>query len=185
MKTKKSHFVTGLCTGICLIAIALFAQAEETMQNPGFEDGETGWYNWNVGQSSGEISGTHTHSGAWAAQRDIYGKGMGCFGQILPVLPGEMVSCRAWVFNPKKEKLSAGAEVYLRIEFWNDKDEPLKAGHMDSRHLAAATNDWTLLKVQATAPPETAQARILAYNLGRGETAKGTAYFDDFEVTIN
>ncbi|MDP8217147.1 MAG: hypothetical protein P9M03_00265 [Candidatus Theseobacter exili] len=183
MKIRKCLFLAGLGIGAFTIIWASPILADETLQNPGFEDGENSWYNWNVGENSGEISGTHKRGGTWAAQRDIFGKGMGCFGQELPVRPGQTVSCKAWVFNPKEAKLTAGAEIYLRIEFWND-EEPLKAGHIDSRHLANSTTDWTLLKAKTMAPAGATQTRILAYTLGRSETSKGTAYFDDFEVTI-
>lgn len=169
-----------------VFALCAIVQAKsDLLINPGFEDGESGWYNWNNNDSAsgGRIAGEYSHSRNKSACREISGVGEGCYGQIIPINRGELIEASVWVMNPSSEALSRGAEVYLRIEFWDD-EGPLGSGHVESLHINEPTNKWIKLDVKARAPAGAMEARVLAFSRGSKSSSKGKAYFDDFEVRV-
>ncbi|MDD5645267.1 MAG: hypothetical protein PHO00_07485 [bacterium] len=174
----------------CIFTLIFFirgmgwATAEEVIFNKGFEDGEFEWYNWNDGESSGNIESSQFRSGSASACREIYGVGMGCYGQIISVNPGQTLEVSAWVNNPSSDVLTDSAEVFLRVEFWND-NEPLGSGHSESRHIKGVTEGWVKLDVSARVPRGATEARILAFNKGTKPSSRGKAYFDDFELIVS
>ncbi|MDP8218717.1 MAG: carbohydrate binding domain-containing protein [Candidatus Theseobacter exili] len=151
--------------------------------NPGFEKGEESWYNWCVGENAGEITNEITHSGQQSAKRKITGKGMGCFGQVKKVEPGDTIKFRAWIKSPQDSALTKGAQVYLRIEFWGN-EKPLKTGHKESLRIENASKTWEKIEVEAVVPIGAQEARLLAYSVGHNDTSKGIAYFDDMAAEI-
>lgn len=170
---------------VVFIFLAVHSVAYGNMlTNPGFESGEDSWYNWDDGTNtnSGIISSQYNHQGVNSACRQVAGQGVGGFGQITPVNPGDAVKANVWVMSPNSEPLANGSEAYLRIEFWND-TEPLKFGHAESEHLVNPTS-WKILEVTATVPVGAKEARVLGFTRGSNPSSKGKACFDDFEVNI-
>lgn len=161
---------------------------DNALVNSGFEEGEGNWYNWSedASTSSGEISTKYSHSGNNSACREISGKGLGGFGQVIAIIPGDTIKASAWIMNPLSEPLSKGAEAYLRIEFWKIKEgagEPLGSGQIESIHITEPTK-WIKVEVRGTAPSDVTEARILGFTNGKNSSSKGKVYFDDFETTI-
>lgn len=152
-----------------------------TMINPGFESDEESWYNWNDQATSGIVTTEYKYSGEKAACRQIEGLGQGCYGQQIPVNPGEMVKASAWVMSPDSKALSGGAEAFVRLEFWGS-NGPLSSGHKESEHIRGAAA-WKKLEISGKVPAGATEARVLGYARGvAGST--GEACFDDFDVTI-
>lgn len=173
--------------GIFLVLIFLTLSPisyANVLTNPGFESGEDSWYNWDDGNNtnSGTISSEYNHQGVSSACRESSGRGMGGFGQIIPVNPGDTVKASAWVMSPNSEALSNGAEAYVRIEFW-DGQNALGAGHKETVHINKATK-WTKLEASGKAPSGAVEARVLGFTTGATNGSKGKVYFDDFEVNI-
>jgi len=174
------------CVFILLFFIrgAAPAFAEDLIINKGFEDSDFEWYNWNDGESSGSIESSEFHGGSVSACREIYGVGMGCYGQIVPVSAGQTLEISAWVNNPPSDELTDSAEAFIRVEFWNDSG-PLGSGHTESKHIRNATEGWIRLDVKAKVPRGATEARVLAFNKGAKPSSKGKVYFDDFELIIS
>ncbi|MEA3347165.1 MAG: hypothetical protein U9Q21_03650, partial [Candidatus Auribacterota bacterium] len=148
---------------ILTVAVAFNAFADDSaFFNTGFEEGESMWYNWNDGASSGEITEKYNHSGNKSACREISGEGQGCYGQITPINSGEIIEASVWVMNPSSEALLKGAEVCLRIEFWND-EGPLGSGHVESVHVKEPTGKWIKLAVKARTRDSIVPAGALAF----------------------
>lgn len=185
MKKKALGGFVLIIIGVFLVAFHGVSQAESSNEllNPGFEDGEGDWYNWSEGANSGMISDEYNHTGINSACREISGKGMGCFGQIIPVLPGDKIAATAWIMNPDTEALSEGAEGYLRIEFWDEK-APLTKGYLESSHVKAPIK-WTKMDVSGKVPDGAKEARVLGFAKSNKSSSKGKVYFDDFEVKID
>lgn len=170
--------------GVSLMVFHSVSHAESSNEliNPGFEDGDSDWYNWSEGANSGMISDEYYHAGSNSACREISGKGMGCFGQIIPVLPGDKLEAMAWIMNLDTEALAEGAEAYLRIEFWDEK-APLAKGRLESSHVKAPVK-WTKVDVSGKVPDGAKEARVLGFAKGNKSSSKGKVYFDDFETKI-
>ncbi|MDD5737319.1 MAG: hypothetical protein PHH20_03405 [Candidatus Omnitrophica bacterium] len=171
----KKLFLAVIILSICSVCNA------NTVINPGFESDEESWYNWNDQETNGIITTEYKYSGEKAACRQIEGIGQGCYGQQIPVNPGETVKASAWVMSPDSKALSNGAEAFIRLEFWGSAG-PLSSGHKESEHVKAAI-PWKKLEVNGKAPAGAIEARVLGYARGiAGST--GEACFDDFDVTI-
>jgi len=149
--------------------------------NAGFESDEESWYNWNDQQTNGIVTTEYKYSGEKSACRQVEGVSQGCYGQQIPVNPGEIVKASAWAMSPEKKALSNGAEAYVRLEFWNS-NGPMSSGHRESEHIRGATA-WKKLEVTGKAPEGATEVRVLGYARGAAGSA-GEACFDDFDVTI-
>ncbi len=189
MKTKILSALSILI--IFLLSLTNVASFEKTnvLVNAGFEDGESNWYNWNSieGLGSGQITSDYSYNGNNSACREICGEVTACFGQIIPVNPGNAVEASVWIMNPASEGLSGGAEAFLRIEFWEVQGEvkvPLVHGHLESTHLNKPTK-WTKIEASGIVPEGVEEVRILGFVKGFNNSSKGKVYFDDFEVTLN
>lgn len=169
---------------LIFLAISSVSYGANVLTNPGFETGEESWYNWDddTGTNRGMISTEYCHEGQSSAGREISGSGMGGFGQIIPLNPGDAVKASAWVMSPDSEALLNGAEAYVRIEFW-DGISPLGAGHTESIHINKAIK-WVKLEAFGKAPEGATETRVLGFTKGSTNESKGKVYFDDFEVTI-
>ena len=172
--------VKKLCLVILFLSVFSLSYAA-SLNNPGFESDEEGWYNWNDQAASGTVTSEYKHSGEKSVCRVVEGLGQGGYGQAVPVNPGETIKLSAWIMSPQAKALSSGGEAYIRIEFWNSSG-PLESGHKESEHIKGAT-DWKKLEVVAKAPAEATEARVLAFARGT-DGSKGEACFDDFEMTI-
>jgi hypothetical protein len=149
--------------------------------NPGFESGEDSWYDWNDQAGNGIITSEYKYSGEKSACRQVEGTGQGCYGQQMPVNPGEIVKASAWIMNPQAKALSSGAEAYVRLEFWNSSG-PMSSGHKESEHIKSVTT-WKKLEVTGKAPAGSTEVRVLVFAKGAAGST-GEAYFDDLDVTI-
>lgn len=183
---KRRMLLKVLCVFILMFFIRglALATAEDLMINKGFEDGDFEWYNWNDGESCGSIESSEFHGGSVSACRETYGVGMGCYGQIVSVSPGQTLEVSAWVNNPSNDVLADSAEAFVRVEFWND-EGPLGSGHTESKHINGVTEGWVKLDVKAKVPRGATEARVLAFNKGAKPSSKGKVYFDDFELIVS
>ncbi len=169
---------------LIFLALSSVSYGANVLNNPGFETGEDGWYNWDdgTGTNSGVILAEYSHEGQSSASREISGGGMGGFGQIIPLNPGDTVKASAWIMSPDSDALSNGAEAYVRIEFW-DGIAPLGSGHTESIHINKATK-WVKMEASGKAPSGATEARVLGFARGTTSESKGKVCFDDFEVSI-
>lgn len=189
MRTKALFSLAILTIVSFLLVNSVYSQNSNALINPGFEDGENDWYNWNSteGIESGQITSEYSYNGNNSAYREISGEGMGCFGQIISVNPGDAIEASVWIMNPASEALSGGAEAFLRIEFWDVQGEvktPLVYGHLESTHLNKPTK-WIKIEASGIIPEGTEEVRILGFAKGFNDSSKGKVYFDDFKATFN
>lgn len=170
-----------ILTVLCLSTLVALNASAETLENAGFEAGDSSWYNWSYQDNKGVVSDEYSYNGLYSACREILGEGMGCYGQVIKVGSKDIVSASVWVMNPSSESLTDGAEGLLRIEFWNE-TQPLGNNYVESESIRQPT-EWKKLKVSGIAPVGAVEARILAFSRG-GQSSGGKVYFDDFEINI-
>jgi hypothetical protein len=111
--TRATAWAAGLA--VALFALASPLQAQNLVNNPGFETGDfTGWtQSGNTGFTG--VSTTNPHSGTYAAFFGPIGSSGFLFQQIIPTTPGTLYDINFWLSHPSAATFPA---AYFRA-YWD------------------------------------------------------------------
>ncbi|MDR2206602.1 MAG: T9SS type A sorting domain-containing protein [Flavobacteriaceae bacterium] len=173
-------------TVLSAVALGIMANAQNLVQNPGFENGFTDpWFKgWNATYTDPTLVTTGAHAGtncvAYIGATATTG-----FYQNVSVVPGHSITISMWykasgdgtdarIWSSYLSDPSSTTPIYQEPEAT---DDPLR-GPFNQYFDPAA--DWTEHTVTVTVPAgaNILQLHVRAYN-------NGTAYFDDFSVIDN
>ncbi len=161
----KIFVVTLLC---CLPA---WAAESLPLENPGFENGLTGWSLWqDHGMSQAVSEAAHTgQRGLRVTDTSTTADGCNISSPRFPALAGKIYDLKGWV----RTISGPGGGIFLK--FWDANNQELPGGLAVSH---APT--WTQLEVKAIAPPTATQVGIWIHTANHFVT---TVDFDDLGVT--
>ena len=149
---------------------------ENLLQNPGFEDGTSGWSTYGGALS---IVGSQVHSGGSAAAFESNSATTKWIYQVVPVSGGE-----SYTFSGYAIKNDPNIEtIFLRISWYQSQDGfGTEIAHHDS--LSSLTDDQSqyrfLTTGEITAPADAHSARVKAI-LEPVSDGEAIAFFDDFK----
>ena len=155
------------------------------IQNPGFEDGMTGWDS--TGDNSmGSATGEAAHAGKLGLCINDADptKGSSVASQKISVQPGEVYEVHFWAKNISGN----GTKVYLqfldaadaKVTDITDPASPSQHINVISLTVPSETADWKAFSLQGTAPDGAAKMYIWIHS---GVKAQAVTYFDDFTLT--
>ena len=167
-----------LCCGFAVCAAEQKTPVDIPLQNPGFEQGKTGWSQASFARFHGLI----TIDRQTSREGNVSLKISSPRGNENPWLPqsvkglrgGATYTFRAWV---KGDGESVPSLAALKIEFYNVMGENT-SGHY-ARKQPVLSGEWEQIEVRAKADPDTTRAALLVRLFGRG-----TVWFDDLEFVM-
>ncbi len=162
-------------------------QREVPLGNPGFESGTIGgpaaaWQNFGGTQ----VAASAARNGA-AGLRISSGGGAGPsyagVFQDLPASPGQVWRAGAHFRQSSAERLSGGNFVDLKIEWYDHAGAPLGVNLTTALTGSSQADTFIPASVQATAPANTATARVAIVH-AKPASGGGTAQVDDVEFSF-
>lgn len=160
---------------VLLIALAIFLFsskiifAQNLLQNPGFEEGDSGWNKYGSTQLrivDNTLNGTK--AGALTSDKT----GAKYIYQDFETFEGEEFQLSGWVFWND----SSIANAKLRVE-WYDSSST-RVG-LDEVSLVSKGSDWQYLMMSIKAPPSSKTARVEAYTYLNQASPSNPVLFDD------
>ncbi|MBI4137098.1 carbohydrate binding domain-containing protein [Candidatus Roizmanbacteria bacterium] len=138
--------------------------SQVSLQNPGFEEGTSGW-NMGTGTS---VTNSIFHNGSASGEIIAPPSGSNVINQVINVTGGQNYQISGWM---KTDSISNQSRIVVQ---WRDSNNSLLATSMIGSSLSG-TNDWSLVSSSVTAPA-TAVAADMRLTVRNGS---GTAWFDD------
>lgn len=176
--TQKTFIFCLLATLTCLsVEQMAFAQSNNAMPNPGFEDGSTAW---RVGEGDSLVTADAARTGKMGLRITNDGtkpKGSNASSAKFPVTQGLQYTLNFWARSNAK-----GAGVYMM--YLNHKGrmvkDPNTKGGLPAAYLKKPDNQWHQYTITATAPAVATSVKVWAHTWS---TAKVIVDMDDFELT--
>ncbi len=167
----------GIWTLVALLAglwgVQAAAAADKLVSNYGFESGLTNWSTWG-GTGAASSSTTQKHSGSYSA-KIVDASSTTQYGlesAKIAISPNTTYMIYAWAYIQ-----SGSADLYIR--FYDSSQTYISTAYVTKN---TPINEWTYMKVKATAPSNAAYATALVYS---NSTNTGTAYWDDVFLTAD
>lgn len=177
---KRPYAVFFICLALCLICLPSYAEQENLLVNPGFENIDPpGWSLYGDSTYDTETYRSGQESGkVWAWD---YGDGL--FEQYVKVVAGMRYKASVYVLSKLGDPISGDSKAWIQIE-WYTADDVAISDPIMSPPLTVAGDNWMLLSTPtAIAPSGAAKAKIKVIIQASKKNTAGSCYFDDAEFS--